>query len=56
MEKKKIIWHFYAIMHRRSIAQNLIISIISSYIFFGQTINWPNIVNVRLGRANPKAY
>ena len=46
VQKKYIIWHFYAIMHRKNIAQNWIISIFCSCIFFGQAnINWPNLVN-----------
>ena len=49
------IWHFYAIMHRRTIVQNWIINIICSCIFCQANINLPNLVNVCLGSPNPNA-
>ena len=44
-------------MHRRTIVQNKILSIICSCSFFCSTnINLPNLVNVWLGTPNPNGF
>ena len=55
--RRKIIsfyYTFYAIMHRTTIVQNKILSIICSWFFFGPAnIYRPILGKVRLGRPNP---
>ena len=49
-----IIIRFYAIMHRTTVVQNKILSIIYSCFFCPENIYRPSLGKVRLGRPNPK--